>query len=179
MIQDAVLGLTASLEGLPSSPHVAIDAHEEVVRDTVARTYLDPCDEWTADSRAIASLRLVISAMLAFVTCACGDATDTIVIADQRYSGAEIPLELAGVELIPMGTVVEAANAGRIGLPLFALPGVDPSQVVLARRDGASVELQPFIVYRSLELGDGNLFMLVPELCAYSTSDGACVPAPA
>ena len=76
--------------------------------------------------------------------------------------------------LVAAGLVTQANHQGRLGLELVALSGVDQRQVVLARRTEPEPELEPFIVYRAESLGDGNLFRLVPALCAFSAPRDEC-----
>ena len=104
----------------------------------------------------------------------CGDEPDWIVIDGQRYFGAEIPLEVDEGSASVIGLVTEANHQGQLGLELLALSGVDQHQVVLARRTAPAPELEPFIVYRAESLGDGNLFRLVPALCAFSAPRDEC-----
>ena len=109
---------------------------------------------------------LVLLTWLVIVT-ACGDQTDSIVINSQRYFGTSIPLEVIHDELTPLGFVGEAAHANRIGLEIYALPGIDPAQVVLVRRPPDS-QLGEYIVYRGGTAAEGNLFEKVPALCEFS-----------
>ena len=77
---------------------------------------------------------------------------------------------------IAASLVACAGAQGRLGHELVALSGVDQRQVVLARRTAPEIEheLEPFIVYRAESLGDGNLFRLVPALCAFSAPRDEC-----
>ena len=124
-------------------------------------------------ARLTQALMLVL---VAAVLVGCGDEPDWIVIDGQRYVGAEIPLQVDEGSASTIGLVTEANHQGRLGLELVALSGVDQRQVVLARRTAPEPELElgPFIVYRAESLGDGNLFRLVPALCAFSAPRDEC-----
>lgn len=114
---------------------------------------------------------------IAVLALGCGDQGDTIVIDGRQYGGNVVQLDLDGVELIPVGVVEEATVSSRVGLPLFALPGVDPSAVVLAQRKNPTTELGPFITYISGEFTGGTLADV--GLCPYAPSSPGCADAPA
>ncbi len=112
------------------------------------------------------------AAAIALLALGCGDFGDTIVIDGQQYGGSSVPLELEGVELIPVGFVEEARNASRVGLPLFALPGVDPSAVVLVPLRHPEPEVSSYITYISDEFTGGTLADV--GLCPYIPSSSVC-----
>jgi len=114
--------------------------------------------------------------VVALLVCACGDSADTIAIDGQRYGGSAIPLVLDGVELVPLGVVEQATNSANIGRPLFALPGVDPDDVVVAQRFNPNSELGPFTTYISQDATGRTL--ADRGMCPYVPSAPGCEPPP-
>ena len=109
---------------------------------------------------------------IAVLALGCGDPGDMIVFDGQRYGGNIVQLDLDGVELIPVGVVEEATVSSHVGRPLFALPGVDPSAVVLFPLQDPTTELGPFITYISGEFTGGTLADV--GMCPYAPSSPEC-----
>ena len=112
-------------------------------------------------------LAIALSLLVTLAGCALEgrDEVSWLTFGGQRYRGAVIPLERQAADLRTVGVAEDAADARFRGADLFALTGVNPTDIVLV---GTPVgdEGPAFIVF----IARGALF---PALCRFTTAGTA------